>query len=192
MNFFNVELQEEQKNRAVEDGVANPSANPIAPAFPNVQRQHSHVAHQVASQQHHLAVHHERKTCARQSDSRPEPVAVHDRVEQRGGQYGQDLERLGEFQPEERHEDEDRLVEEVEERQSPAAEDGEECAEEVEKAGEVEDVGPEEDASGRAGAEREAEEPLERGGLSPPPEPAGVANLCGGGDEDAGEYDGGD
>ncbi|KAK8596761.1 hypothetical protein V6N12_065240 [Hibiscus sabdariffa] len=65
---------------------------------------------------------------------------------------------------------------------------------EVEETGEVKDVRPEEHAPRRARTEREAEEPLERGGdsLGAAPEPARVSNLGGGGAEDADEYNGGD
>ena len=61
----------------------------------------------------------------------------------------------------------------------------------MEEAREVEDVGPEEDAPGGARAEWEAEEPLE-GGLGAAPEPAGVSDFGGGGEEDPGEDGGGD
>lgn len=73
-----------------------------------------------------------------------------------------------------------------------AADYGEDGSEAVGKTGDVENIGPEEDSSGGAGAEGEAEEPLKRGGeFGPPPEPAGVADLGGGGEEDTGEDGGG-
>lgn len=49
----------------------------------------------------------------------------------------------------------------------------------MEEAGEVIDVGPEEDAAGGAGSKRETEEPLQ-GGFGPLPEPPSVAYLGGG------------
>ena len=71
------------------------------------------------------------------------------------------------------------MVEELEEGQPTTSQDGEDCPEHVEEAGEVEEVGPEEDPPRWSGAEGEAEEPLE-GGLGAAPEPSGVADLCGG------------
>lgn len=100
------------------------------------------------------------------------------------------MEGLGEFEPHEGHEDQDGVVEELEEGEFPATEDGEEGAEGVEETGEVEDVGPKEDAPRWARAEGEAEEPLKWGGFRAAPEPPGVADLGGCGEEDAGE-DGG-
>ncbi|GAB4847099.1 hypothetical protein Ancab_026109 [Ancistrocladus abbreviatus] len=61
----------------------------------------------------------------------------------------------------------------------------------MEESGEIEDIGPEEDPTGRAGPQGEAEEPLERG-LRPPPEPTGLPDFGCGGEEDAGEDGGGD
>lgn len=55
----------------------------------------------------------------------------------------------------------------------------------VEKAGEVINVGPEEDAPRRARAQGKAEEPLKWSGFGPAPEPTGVADLGGCGQEDA-------
>ena len=63
----------------------------------------------------------------------------------------------------------------------------------MEKPREVIHVGPEEDATGGARTEREAEEPLERsGGFAPAPEPPCVTDLRGGGEEDSGENGGGE
>lgn len=61
----------------------------------------------------------------------------------------------------------------------------------MEEAGEVENVWPEEHAAGGAGAEGEAEQPLEWR-FGPPPEPPGVSYFCDGWEEDSGEYDGGE
>ncbi|KAK2976708.1 hypothetical protein RJ640_013964 [Escallonia rubra] len=60
-----------------------------------------------------------------------------------------------------------------------------------EEAGQVEGVGPEEHAARWARAEREAEEPLERG-LGLAPEPSGSADIHGGKEEQADEDGGGD
>lgn len=60
----------------------------------------------------------------------------------------------------------------------------------MEEAGEVVDVGPEEDAAGGAGSQREAEEPLQ-GGFGLTPEPSRVADLGGGRYQDSGEDDDG-
>lgn len=134
---------------------------------------------QVASQKKYLAVHHEWRARARQSDRRPKSIPIHHRVHQRHRQYRWDLKRLRELQPQVRHAQENRLVQHLEQRQPPPPEDREVGAEEVEEAGEVEDVGPEEDAAGGAGPEGKAEEPLE-GGLRAAPEPPRVADLgCG-------------
>lgn len=84
------------------------------------------------------------------------------------------------------------MVEELERGEPPAAEDGEECPQGVEESGEVEDVGPEEDPARGPGPHWETEEPLERGGPGAAPEPPGVADLGGGGEEDAGEDGEGD
>ncbi|GAB2282521.1 hypothetical protein Dimus_017062 [Dionaea muscipula] len=149
------------------------------------------MAGQVAPQKHHLAAHHEREARAGKPDRRPEPVPVHHGGHQRGEDDPEDLKRLGELEPQEGHEDEDGVVEQLEKGHPPPAEDGEEAAEDVEEAGEVEDVGPEEDAAGGAGAEREAEEPLQ-GGLGAAPEPTGLADLGGRGEQDAGEDGDGD
>lgn len=61
----------------------------------------------------------------------------------------------------------------------------------MEEAGEVEEVGPEEDPPRGSGAEGEAEEPLE-GGLGGAPEPSGVSDLGCGGEKDSGGDGGGD
>lgn len=151
------------------------------------------MANQVADKQHHLAVHHQRKARSGQPYLRPETVPVNHGVEQSGEKYCQDLERLGELEPEKWHEDENGLVEEREDRELSAAEDCEERPGKLEESREVEGVGPEEDSPGGARAEGEAEEPLEgRGGLGAAPEPAGVADLCGGGEDGADEDYGGD
>lgn len=84
-------------------------------------------------------------------------------------------------------------MEETKESEFPSAEDGEECAEEVEETREVENVGPEEHAPAGASAEREAQEPLKRRrSPRPPPEPTSVSDLRRRGEENAGENDGGD
>ncbi|KAK9164072.1 hypothetical protein Syun_004974 [Stephania yunnanensis] len=186
---LDVEIQYKKQNGSVQNRVEHPGPNPITPTLVKMQQQHPNVAHQVAPQHHNLAIDNERKASTPQSDPNPEPVPVDDAVEESGAKYRHDLKRLGEFEPEEGHADEDGLVEESEEGEVPAAEDGEECAEEVEEAGEVEEVGPEEDAAGGAGAEWEAEEPLEWGGAAPP-EPSSVADFGGGGEEEAEEDEG--
>lgn len=84
------------------------------------------------------------------------------------------------------------MVEYLEDGEFSAPEDCETGAEAVEEAGEVVNVGPEEDAARGARAQREAKEPLESGGFGAAPEPTGVADLGGGGEEDPGEDGGGD
>lgn len=84
------------------------------------------------------------------------------------------------------------MVEYLEDGELSAPEDCEIGAEGVEEAGEVVNVGPEEDAPRGARAQGEAEEPLESGGFGAAPEPTGVADLRGGGEEDPGEDGGGD
>lgn len=122
-----IKLDEEEKNGGIEHGIEEPSPNTVAAAFEKLQQENPNVASQVASEQNRLAVDHEGETGAGQPDSDAEPVGVNHGVEQSGGEYGQDLEGLGEFEPQEGHEDEDGLVEEVEEGQPPAAENCEEC-----------------------------------------------------------------
>lgn len=148
------------------------------------------MANQVASEQNSLAIHHKREASSGQPYGGPEPVPINHGVDQSGQQYRQDLERLRKLQPDEGHEDENGLVEEREKRQLSAAKNGEECAEQVEEAGEVEDVGPEEDSPRGTRAEGEAEEPLERGGgLGAAPEPASLADFSFCGKEHADEND---
>lgn len=173
--------QEEEQDGGVEDGIEDPSPDPVAPTFEDVKEKDPEVAHEVARQRRDLAVHDEREPRRPHPDLRPEPVPVHDGVDERGGQDREHLERLGEFEPQKGHADEDALVEELEGIDPAVAEDGEEGAEQVEEAGEVEGVGPEEHAAHGARAEREAEEPLEGGRFSPPPDPPRVLDLGGGG-----------
>lgn len=180
---LHVEVQEQHQDRAVEDRVEHPRADPVASALDQVQRQHSEMAYQVATQERDLAVRDEREARDGKPDGGPEPVAIHGGVDERGREDGEDLERLGELEPEEGDASEGRVVEELREGEAAAAEDGEEGAEHVEEAGEVENVGPEEDATGGAGAEREAQEPLEWRRPGAAPEPPGVADLGGRGEE---------
>lgn len=150
------------------------------------------MANQVEAEQQLLAVHHEHRTDGGQSDLGPETVRVDRRVDEGRDENGEDLKGLGEFEPEKGGDDQDRVVEETEPAEASAAEDRKEGAEEVEEAGEVEDVRPEEDAPRGARAEGKAEEPLDGGGPRAPPQPPRVADLGGGGEERAEEDDGGD
>ncbi|KAD4888052.1 hypothetical protein E3N88_20125 [Mikania micrantha] len=102
-----------------------------------MEEKNADVTDDVAAQQNHLAVYHERETGAPETDRRPESVAVHDGV------------------------------------------DGE-------------DVRPEKDPTRGTRAQREAQEPLKRCRVGPSPEPSGIADLGGGGEEDASEYGGRD
>ncbi|GMH14738.1 hypothetical protein Nepgr_016579 [Nepenthes gracilis] len=61
----------------------------------------------------------------------------------------------------------------------------------MDEAGEVKDVGPEEDPARRADTQWETEQPLERG-LEAAPEPSGLADFSCGGEEDPSEYGGRD
>lgn len=189
---LHVEVQEQHQDRAVQDRVEHPRADPVAPALDQVQRQDADMAHQVAPEEHDLAVRDEREARDGQPDGGPEPVPVHGGVDERGREDGEDLERLRELEPEEGDASEGGVVEELREGEAAAAEDGEEGAEHVEEAGEVEDVGPEEDAAGGAGAEREAEEPLEWRRPGAAPKPPGVADLGGRGEEGPREDGGGE
>ncbi len=148
------------------------------------------MANEVTTEKGNLAIHHKGEAGAPQSDCRPESVSINNGINRRRKEDREDLEGLGEFEPHEGHEDQDGVVEELEEGEFPATEDGEEGAEGVEETGEVKDVGPEEDAPRWTRAEGEAEEPLKWGGFRAAPEPSGVTDLGGGGEEDAGE-DGG-
>lgn len=98
---FEIEIQEEQENGGVEDGIENPSSDSVAAAFDEMEQQDSDVAEDVAPQEHHLAVHHEREARAPEPDRRPESVGVDDGIYRCGEEDGEDLEGLGEFQPEE-------------------------------------------------------------------------------------------
>lgn len=84
------------------------------------------MADHIAAQQHHLAIHHERETRASQPDFSPESVSVHDGVNQRGEEDGENLKRLREFEPEEGHENQNRIVEKFEEGKLPTADYGDE------------------------------------------------------------------
>lgn len=190
---LHVEIQRQKQDRGVEHRIQPPCPDPIATPFQKVHQQDPNVAHNVAAQKQDLAADHEGEARAGEPDGGPEAVPVDDGVDGGGEEDGEDLEGLGKFEPEEGHEDEDGLVEEAEEGEVAAAQDGEVGPEGVEEAGEVEGVGPEEDAARGAGAEGEAEEPLERGRLGAAgEEPAGVADLGGGGEEGAGEDGGGE
>ncbi|KAI3412342.1 Hexosyltransferase [Psidium guajava] len=189
---LHVEVQEQHQDRAVQHRVEHPRADPVAPALGQVQRQNADVAHQVAPQEHDLAVRDEREARDGQPDGGPEAVPVHGGVDERGREDGEDLERLRVLEPEEGDASEGGVVEELRGGEAAAAEDGEEGAEHVEEAGEVEGVGPEEDAAGGAGAEREAEEPLERRRPGAAPQPLGIADLGGGGEEGPREDSGGE
>ncbi|KAH6832161.1 hypothetical protein C2S53_007439 [Perilla frutescens var. hirtella] len=162
---FEVEIQEEEHDRAVENGVEEPGFEAVAAAGDEVEQEHCAVAHQIAAQEDDLAVEDEREARARQPDRRPEPVAVDGGVDERRQQDSDHLKGLRELEPEERHEYGDGVAEQLEEGDLPVAEDGDERPDGVEEAGEVEGVRPEEDAAGGAGAEGEAEEPLEGGGV---------------------------
>lgn len=84
------------------------------------------------------------------------------------------------------------MIEELVKREFTTSYDGEESAERVEKTGEVENVRPEENPTRRACTDRETEEPLKRSRFVTAPEPTGITDLCGGGEEDSGEYGEGD
>lgn len=79
------------------------------------------------------------------------------------------------------------MVEELEKREFSTSYDSEESAERVEETREVKNVGPEKDPTRRSGTEWETEEPLKRGRFVTAPEPTGVTDFCGGGEEDPGE-----
>ncbi|KAK9948687.1 hypothetical protein M0R45_004252 [Rubus argutus] len=183
---LHVEVQEEQENDSVEHRVETPSADSVTAAFHEMHQQNPNMAGHIAAQKQHLAVDHEGEAGPGQPDCDPDPVRVHNRIHQRGGEDGQHLKRLRKLEPHERHESEDGVVEELEGDQFAASENREECADHVEESGDVVHVRPEEDPTRRAGPEREAQEPLERG-FGPPPEPPGFADFGDGGERDAGE-----
>ena len=186
-----IEVEEQHQHRSVKHSVEDPRANPVAPTFEEeVQQEHPNMAHHVATQQRDLAIEHKGEARAPKPNRGPEPVPVHQGVHQGGEEDGEDLKGLGELEPEEGHKGGDGVIEDLEKRQPATSQDGEECGEHVEEAGEVVEVGPEEDPAGGAGAQGEAEEPLE-GGLGAAPEPPGVADLGGGGEECSGEDGGG-
>lgn len=80
----------------------------------------------------------------------------------------------------------------MKESQFTVSEDAKERTEEMEEAWEVKNIGPKKDAPRRARPEREAEEPLKRGGVGTTPEPARVPNLGCSWEEDAHENNDGD
>ena len=75
--------------------------------------------------------------------------------------------------------------------EAPSPEERQEGLQEEEESREVEYVGPEEDPARWASTQWKTEEPLKRG-FAPPPEPPRVADLGGGGEEDAEEDGEGD
>lgn len=188
---FDIEVQEEEEDHTIQQRIENPSTDSITSALHKVQEQNTDVEGQVATEHDDLAVQHEGEAGARQAYGGPEPVAVDHGVDQGDGEDGQHLEGLRELEPEEGHKRHEGVVEELEQGQATTSQDGEEGAQHVEEAGEVVHVRPEEDPTRRPGAQWEAEQPLERG-LGPPPEPAGLVDLGGGGQEDSGEDGGGD
>ncbi|CAL5373100.1 unnamed protein product [Camellia sinensis] len=188
---LDIEIKKQQENGSIENRIEPPSPNSITPTIQKMKQKHTHMAQNITTEKNNLTSDHKGETSTGQTNGSPKSVAINKRVNRGGNENGKNLKRLREFEPEEGHEDENGVVEEAEEGEVAGAEDGEEGAESVEEAGEVEEVGPEEDAAGRAGAEGETEEPLERG-FGAGPEPAGVADLGGGGEEEAGEDGGGD
>lgn len=80
---LHIEIEKQQQNRTVQDGIQPPSPNPITPTFHKMHQQNPNMAQNVATQQHNLATHHERKAGAGEADRRPEPVAVDDGVNRR-------------------------------------------------------------------------------------------------------------
>lgn len=190
--FLNIKVEEGEKHEAIEQGVEEPGAHAVAAAFPEMEHQNPHVPRRVRHHQNNPTHHHERETPPPHSHLLAESVSVHQREHQAHRKNGQNLERLRELQPQKRHADEDGVVREVEHRELPGApEEREEGADDVEEAGEVEHVRPEEDSAGGARAQGEAQQPLERG-LVALPEPPRVADFGHGGAQHAGEDGGGD
>ncbi|KAM3271340.1 hypothetical protein ACQJBY_041865 [Aegilops geniculata] len=192
-----VAVEEHPEQRGVEQRVDHPRADAAAPAghgAPEVHPHHPRVAHQVATQQPQLAPQrHGRRPRREPRGVHPEAEPEGDGVGERGGEDGEHLERLGELEPEEGHGDGGGVREHPGGRPAPAPEHREHAPGRVEVPGEVVGVGPEEDAAGRAGPRREAEEPPERRGPAPaPPRPARVPNLRHRRQQRAGEDGGGD
>lgn len=62
---LNIELQKQQQNGSIQDRVKNPGTDSIAaPVLHKMQQKNSDMAHQIASQKHHLTVYDEGKTGA--------------------------------------------------------------------------------------------------------------------------------
>lgn len=157
---FNVRSQEQYKCKAVKHRVEDPSSHSVASTLLEMQKQNADVGGGVAEQEDEVAVHHERESGRAESHVGAEPVGVDDGEPEGGEENREDLKRLREFEPEERHADEDGVVEEVEEREAAPPKHGEVGAEDVEEAGEVERVRPEEHAAGRPRPDRKTQQPL--------------------------------
>nr|GMD01021.1 unnamed protein product [Ipomoea batatas] len=89
-----------------------------------MEEENSDVAEEVTAEEDNLAIDDEWEARAGEPNRGPET------------ENGEDLEGLREFEPEEGHEDEDGVVEELERRESPAPENREERPESVEETGE--------------------------------------------------------
>ncbi|MED6132442.1 hypothetical protein PIB30_019041 [Stylosanthes scabra] len=190
--YPDIEVKEQQQNRSVEDGVEDPRANPIAATFEEeVQQENANVAGKVATEEGDLAVEDEGKAGAAEANCGPELVTVDEGVDEGGEEDCKNLKGLREFEPQKRHEGGDGVVKHLKKQEPPTSQDCDDGGEHVEEAGEVVEVGPEEDASRGASAEWEAKKPLQ-GGFGAAPEPPGVADLGGGGEECAREDCGGE
>ncbi|KAF7817551.1 hypothetical protein G2W53_031520 [Senna tora] len=183
------ESQDEEENSSIEHRIEEPSANPVTSSSEEMEKKHSNMAHHIGSQEQHLAIESEGEACAGQADLPPETVGIDEGVKESGNENSHDLKGLGKFEPEEGHEKENGMVEKPEEGEVAVAKNGEEGAEEVEEAREVEDVGPEEDRARGTSSKWEAEEPFEGSGSGSgsTPEPAGMADFGVSGEEDAKE-----
>lgn len=96
-----------------------------------MQQKHPNMAHKIATQQHHLAIHDEREARTRQPNRRPEPVPINHRVNERREENRKNLERLWKFQPQKWSEDHYRIVEQLEEWEFSAANNSEKCTQRV-------------------------------------------------------------
>lgn len=97
-----IEIEKQQQHNSVENRVEHPRANPIAPTFEEeMQQKNPNMARHVTTQQHNLAVQHKRKARATKPNRSPEPVAIHERVHERGEENRQHLKRLRVLEPEE-------------------------------------------------------------------------------------------
>jgi len=73
---LHIKIQEEQQDGPVKNGIETPCPNPITPSFHKMKQENPNMADQITPKKEDLAIQHERKTRARESNRRPESIRV--------------------------------------------------------------------------------------------------------------------